>query len=161
MATFDSLLQGKKLIPVILRLPRGQFHERKIYAYPDCVRWMRDEVPKMTTGRLQSDFTPHQQMVERLRQWMSGQPMEYGPMFHDMDPLEDNVWEMKTADLRFFGWMYQRRKFIAVQGGYADDYKEPTKTKNYADERRDVVKARDALPLDGPKFVEGNINELT
>jgi len=35
MATFDSLLQGKKLIPVILRLPRGQFHERKIYAYPD------------------------------------------------------------------------------------------------------------------------------
>jgi hypothetical protein len=160
MATFDSLL-GKLLIPVILRLPRGQFHERKIFAYPDCVRWMRDEVPKMTTGRLASDFTPHEQMVERLRQWMSGQPMEYGRMFHDMEPSADNVWEMKTADLRVFGWMFQRCKFIAVRGGYADDYKQPTKKKSYADERREVVKARDALPLDNPKFVEGKINELT
>jgi hypothetical protein len=159
MATFDSL-KGKELIPVILRLPRGQFHERKVFAYPDCVRWMRDEVPKMRTGRVASDFTPHEQLVERLRQWMSGDPMEYGRMFHDMDPSTDDVWEMKTADLRLFGWMYRRRKFIAVRGGYADDYKEPTKIKNYADERREVVKARDALPLDDPKLARGKFHEL-
>ena len=55
-------------------------------------------------------------------------------MFHDMEPSTDDVWEMKTADLRIFGWMYQRRKFIAVWGGFADRYKEPTKIKNYADE---------------------------
>jgi hypothetical protein len=160
MATFDSLLTSKKLIPVALRLRRGQFPERKIYAYPECVEWMRNEVPKMITGRVASDFTPLEQLVERLRQWIAGDPMEYGRMFHDMDPRTDDVWEMKTADLRIFGWMYRPRQFIAVRGGYADDYKEPTKIKTYADDRREVVKARDALPLDGEKFVTGGFNGL-
>ena len=159
MSTFDSLLRDKKLIHVTLRLARGQFHERKIYAYPECVDWMR-QVSKMTTGRLASDFTPQEQLVQRLRQWMAGDRMEYGRMFHDMEPSTDDVWEMKTADLRIFGWMYRPREFIAVRGGYADDYKEPTKTKNYADDRREVIKARDTLPLDGDKFVKGDFNGL-
>jgi hypothetical protein len=100
------------------------------------------------TGRLASAFTPKEQLVERLRQWMAGEPMAYGPCFHDMEPREDGVWELKTADLRMFGWMYRAREFIAVRGGYADHYKEPTKIRNYADERREVVRSRDALPLD-------------
>ena len=86
--------------------------------------------------------------------------MEYGRMFRDLEPTTDDVWELKTADLRIFGWMYQKRKFIAVRGGYTDDYKEPTKIKNYADDRKEVVKARDALPLDNPKFVRGEFHEL-
>ncbi len=159
MATFDKLLKDKRLIPVSLKLRRGQFPERKIYAYPECIEWMR-EVPRMVTGRLASGFTPQEQLVERVRQWLAGDPMEYGRMFHDMDPRTDDVWEMKTADLRIFGWMYRPQQFIAVRGGYADDYKEPTKTKNYADDRREVVKAREALPLDGEKFVRGDFSGL-
>lgn len=160
MATFTTLLNEQRLFTrVILQLPRGQFHERKIYAYPECVQWMQT-VRQMATGRVGCDFTPQEQLVERLRQWMSGDPMEYGRMFHDMRPHGDHVWEIKTADLRIFGWMYRRREFIAVRGGYADDYKEPTKTKSYADERRQVIQAREALPLDGAKFVTGEFNEL-
>jgi len=86
--------------------------------------------------------------------------MIYGPMFHDMDPKSDEVWEIKTADLRIFGWIYRRCEFVAMRGGYTDHYKEPTKIKNYADERRDVVKARETLPLDGDKYVKGAFNEL-
>jgi hypothetical protein len=160
MATFDKLLKANVLVRVTFRLPRGQFHERKIYAYPGCLEWMRNEIPKMVTGRVASDFTPKEQLIERLRQWMSGDPMAYGRMFRDMEPKIDEVWEIKTADLRIFGWMYRPREFIAVRAGYADDYKEPTKIKNYADERREVVKARDTLPLDGDKYTEGNFDEL-
>jgi hypothetical protein len=149
MTTFDKILDEKKLIRVKLPLPRRQFHERRLYAFPACLEWMRIQVPKMVTGRIASPFTPREQLIERLRQWMAGDPMDYGRMFHDMDPRSDEVWEMKTHDLRIFGWIYQPREFIAVCGGYADDFKEPTKIKNYADERREVVKARDALPLEG------------
>jgi hypothetical protein len=148
------------LIRVIIQLPRGQFHERKIYAYLECLEWMRKEIPKMTTGRVASAFTPKEQFIERMRQWMSGDPMAYGRMFHDMDPKSDGVWEIKTADLRIFGWMYRPRLFIALRGGYTDHYKEPTKIKTYADERRKVVKARDALPLDGEKYAKGTFDEL-
>jgi hypothetical protein len=159
MSTFDSLVAAKSLIQVVLSLPRGQFHERKIYAYPECVEWMKS-VRQMVTGRVASDFTPQEQLVERLRQWMSGDSIVYDRMFHDMEPRAENVWEMKTADLRIFGWMYKPKVFVAVRGGYADDYKEPTKIKNYADDRNEVLKARDALPLDGEKFAEGDFDEL-
>ncbi len=86
--------------------------------------------------------------------------MQYGPWFHDMDPQGEGVWELKTADLRIFGWMYQPKAFVAARYGYADHYKEPTKIKTYADERREVIKARNELPLDGIKFVMGEFNEL-
>jgi hypothetical protein len=145
---------------VTIPLPRGQFHERKLYAYPQCVEWMRNEVPQMATGQIASAFTPKEQLLERLRQWMAGDPMAYGRMFHDMVPKSDAVWEMKTADLRLFGWMYRPREFIAVRGGYTDHYKEPTKIKNYADDRRAVVTARDALPLDGEKYAKGDFDGL-
>src|SRR5205814_10087750 len=106
MATLDSLLHDQRLLTrVVLKLPRGQFHERKFYAYRECIEWMK-QVPTMNTGRVASEFTPQEQLVERLRQWMAGHPMEYGRMFHDMEPSTDDVWEIKTADLRIFGWMY-------------------------------------------------------
>lgn len=160
MATLTTLLDEKRLIRVTMQLPRGQFHDRKLYAFPKCLEWMRNDVPKMVSGRIASAFTPREQLIERLRQWMAGDPMAYGPMFHDMDPATDEVWELKTADLRIFGWMYRPYEFIAVRGGYTDDYKEPTKTKNYADDRREVVKARDAVPLDNPKYVTGAFDGL-
>src|ERR1700730_18702019 len=160
MMTFDKLLELKRLVRVTMPLPRGQFHERKFYAYPECFEWMRNKVPTMVTGRIASAFTPREQLIERLRQWMVGDPMAYGPMFHDMDPRSDEGWEIKTADLRIFGWMYRPREFIAVRGGYTDDYKEPTKIKNYADDRREVVRARDSLPLDGDKYAKGDFDDL-
>lgn len=114
----------------------------------------------MVTGRVQSAFTPAEQLINRLIQWITGEPMVHDRMFKDMEPQRDGVWELKTADLRIFGWMYKPKKFIAVCGGYTDDYKEPTKIKNYADDKRAVMTARNALPLDGEKFVMGDFDEL-
>jgi hypothetical protein len=160
MASFDKILEEGRIIRVKLRLGRGQFDERKLYAYPECLEWMRVEVPKMVSGRLKADLTPALQLTTRLLQWITGKPMAYGRMFQDMLPQSDEVWELKTPDLRIFGWMYRPREFVAVRGGYADDYKEPTKTKYYGDDRKAVVDARNALPLDGPKFVTGEYDAL-
>ncbi len=160
MATLDKLVEDGTIVRVKLRLRHGQFDERKLYAYPECLEWMKVEVPKMVTGRLQSDLTPALQLTTLLLQWITGKPMAYGRMFQDMLPQSEEVWELKTPDLRLFGWIYRPREFIAVRGGYADDYKEPTKTKFYGDDRQAVVDARNALPLDTPKFATGEYDEL-
>jgi hypothetical protein len=160
MVTFAKLVEQRAIIRVKLRLGRNQFDERELYAYPDCLMWMKAEVPNMVTGRVRSSFTPAEQLITRLLQWITGKPMVYGRMFQDLLPRSDEVWELKTADLRIFGWMYRPRKFVAVRGGYADDYKEPTKIKNYADDRNAVLEARHALPLDGDKFVTGDFDDL-
>ena len=160
MATFDRFLEEKRIIQVQLKLGRGKFDERKIYAYPECLEWMKTKVPGMATGRVQSDLTPAEQLIRRLMQWIVGDELVYSRMFKDMEHQSDGVWELKTDDLRIFGWIYRPKQFIAVCGGYADDYKEPTKTKNYADDIRTVIQARNALPLDGVKFVTGEFHEL-
>jgi hypothetical protein len=75
-------------------------------------------------------------------------------------PMSDEVWEMKTADIRIFGWMYRPRTFIAVFGDYADLYKGKTQRRSYEDARRKIKKARDILDLDPPKFTKGTFDEL-
>jgi hypothetical protein len=161
MATFDKILEDKILLPVKVRLGKGQFYDRKMYAYPASLTWMRETVPTFVTGRKKSAQTPAEQLIMRLQQWLSGASINKGPMFQEMKYPEDNdVWELKTDDLRLFGWMYQPRIFIVAAHGYTDDYKDPTKIKYYADDVRAVMQARDALPLDGPKFVKGEFDDL-
>ena len=161
MATFEKIIKDRLLIPVVVRLPSGKFYDRYLYAYPDSLKWMKETVPTLQTGRIKSAQTPAEQLIMRLQQWLSGDPIKCGPMFKEMShPKNNDVWELKTDDLRMFGWMYQRKKLIIAAHGYADHYKEPTKTKNYADDVRAVMQARDALPLDGPKLVRGNFDDL-
>lgn len=160
MTTLDKMLEEERIVRVTLRLGRGKFDERKIYAYPECLEWMKTEVPKMATGRVQSAMTPAEQLMNRLLQWITGDPLVHHRMFKDLEPQVDGVWELKTPDLRIFGWMYRPKEFVAVCGGYADDYKEPTKVRNYADDIRTVIRARDLLPIDGVKFVTGAFHEL-
>jgi hypothetical protein len=161
MATFEKIIAERILIPVVVRLPRGKFYERHLYAYPASLRWMREAVPMLETGRLNCALTPAEQLMLRIQQWLSGDPIKRGPMFQELKyPKDNDVWELKTDDLRLFGWMYQPKKLIIAAHGYADHYKEPTKIKNYADDVRTVMRLRDALPLDGPKLVKGEFDDL-
>jgi len=160
MATLSTLVQESRLFRVTIKLKPGQFDDRLLYAFPECLEWMRTEVPKMKTGVIKSDFTPRDQLGVRLTEWITGKQMVETRMFRHMKPLTDDVIELKTDDLRIFGWLYQAGKFIAVRGGYTDDYKGQNKKKNYEDEVKAVVEARDALPLDGEKIWRGDFNDI-
>ena len=65
MATFDKLLEGGVIVEVTVQLRSGQFPERKLYVYPECLDWMRNDVPQMVSGRLASALTPVEQLRER------------------------------------------------------------------------------------------------
>ncbi len=86
--------------------------------------------------------------------------MRYGRWMHDLEPGRDEVWEMKTADLRIFGWIYRPRVFIASFVGYADWYKQPKPQKSYDTAREQVKEIRAALDLDEPKFTGGVFDAL-
>jgi hypothetical protein len=64
----------------------------------------------------------------------------------------DGVWELKTADVRIFGWFPGRDQYIAVRVDQAWRVKE---SNLYAGYKGEVVRYRDALPLAGDKFVKG------
>ena len=162
MATIHILCarQPPDLIPLTVRLQRHEFAERQIWAVPDFITWIENDLPLLQTGRLNSDLTPQEQFFDILRKWVTGREMRYGRMFKDLMPANDQVWEMKTADLRLFGWLYRPRQFIVVTPGYADDFKGRNPRRSYADAKRTVLQRRNAMDLDEPKFEGGNYHDL-
>jgi hypothetical protein len=122
---------------------------------------MLTELPNWQTGRLNAATTPKDQMDVILFKWLSGKEMLYPKWINDLMPGRDEVWEMKTADLRIFGWMYRPCVFIAAFLDYADWYKQPNPIRSYNAARERVKNIRAVLDLDEPKFTTGTINALT
>ncbi|MDO8421743.1 MAG: hypothetical protein Q7S99_06250 [Parvibaculum sp.] len=161
MATITNL-SGNNGPLTSIKVPLGKrvLPERAIYGLEGFVNWMINEVPEYVQGRKDAADTPQEQLDAILFKWISGGEMKYDRMFKDLMPASDEVWELKTVDLRIFGWMYQPRVFIAVVGGYTDDYKFPNPKKSYETARNMVVAARNSLNLDEPKYVSGVFDAL-
>lgn len=66
--------------------------------------------------------------------------------------LSPNVWELKTEDVRLFGWFPQRAHFIAVCGSLKNAIR---KARDYAPFIQKVIDFRTALELDEPKAITG------
>ncbi len=95
-----------------------------------------------------------------MYKWIAGKEIIYDRIFKDLMPMKDEVWEMKTADTRVFGWIYRPRIFIAVFGDYADLYKGKMRKASYEAAKQRVLKHRDNLDLDAPKFTSGVFDDL-
>lgn len=161
MATISTLAgPDGPLTHVTVALGRHRMPERTFYGCLEFMDGLTKEVPTWKTGRLKAAQPPADQMDDILRKWISGDEIKYGPMFKDLMPGRDEVWELKTADLRIFGWVYRPKVFVAALVGYADWYKPPNPTKSYNDAREKVLTARDALDLDPPKFATGVFDAL-
>ncbi len=160
MATLSTL---PTVTRILVPLGRGEFDEREFHALPSFMLFIQQILPAAAPGVIAARETPRQQMDTLLRKWNAGKPMSQGRAFDIMRPPTDSVWEMKTVDLRIFGWMHKPKCFVAVFGGLADDYKpqngnEPKESYKEAMER--VVWIRDRLHLDEPKFVTGDYDAI-
>lgn len=164
MATIPNLIERSELVKIMVPLKRGEQPGRYIYGLPDFPDWLKNVLPKLETGRLQADESPKEQMYSLLYRWISDKQMNYGRMFKDLIPAESETWEMKTPDLRIFGWIYRPKIFIAVFGDYADLYKGKNRSvkpiASYAKAVRRVLAARTKLDLDEPKCASGVYDEL-
>ena len=69
-----------------------------------------------------------------------------------LDPVGFHTWELRTPDVRVFGWLPARRHFIAVSGEMKRRLKPSSK---YTPFIQGVVAFRDALDLDAPKALTG------
>ena len=161
MATV-TMLSGPDgpLTLVRVKLRAGVLPVRSFYALPEFVETMQKDLPSWVTGRMKAAQTPVEQFGAMLSKWNSGKEMKYDKHVKDLMPGTDEVWEMKTPDLRMFGWIYRPGVFIALRLGYADWYKHPNPKESYEKARADVIAARDTIDLDFPKFATGDYDAL-
>jgi len=152
MATLAHLCdEHKALVELTIRLRSREYAERSFYASPDLFKWLKNDLPglQQIDG---SDAHPREQFFILLRHFVTGKPMIRNRMFRHLRPLERDVFELKTADLRIFGWFLSRDRFVAVA---ADSVERIKRHDLYAGYIGVVERFRDSLDLDEPKCLWG------
>lgn len=144
----DSLRQLFKLDP---QLEPNEQEWRTIYLSPTCMKWIQDELPSLVST-WQVEVDPTQQLDALVEEFCSGETLCYGPTFHPIEHIEDGIWQLKTPDLRIFGWFHVKDCFIAWRGGLADFIKTHNLYHGFAGE---TANFRKRLSLDEPKFIPG------
>lgn len=152
MATLDELCGRGELAPITVRLSRREFAERRLFGTPEFHKWLNVDV-KSAESIDPHELAPRQQAFDFIRTFQLGLSFAIGREFKRMRPLERDVFEFSTYDLRIFGWFYRRATFIAACG----DFMEHTHSAPgiYDDHRNFVEQLRAKIDLDPPKWIVG------
>lgn len=152
MATLDELAAIGLIRPQLIQLGRYEFVERKLYVTPQFRAWLSKDVKDATAFRA-SDAPPRYQAHDLIKSFITGKPFRETRLYKRMSPESNDVYELRTADLRFFGWFPKMDCFVAVVGDLFGPLKaEPSL---YEKHRIDCLKFRNLLDLDEPKYMPG------
>ena len=130
-----------------------------MYAFPHVIEWLENDLPtlepKLSEGRIHElggVQSPKEQLYDLIHDFLVGEDMDVYEKSHCMEPDDVWVWELKTIDIRLFGWFYRRRVFIIANIDSAFKCK---LNRLYAGYRDDTERRRCKLDLDEPKFCSG------
>lgn len=151
MATLAQLVDDDSLIGLDPGLAPGVQPERLVYLAPRMVEWLAEKLPELASDRF-LEITPEEQVSDLFERFCSGEELMVGTAFKILHPKNDAVWELKTGDVRVFGWFAQIDVFVAVSADSKNRIEEYGLYRGYIDT---VVRFREELALDLPKFVPG------
>lgn len=152
MATPDELVHAGVLKRIRVKLERNEYDDRWFYASPDFDDWLRNEVVRMRAF-YSEDIKPALQALAILKQFNSGTPFRGTHMFKQLSPHRDDIWELRTPDLRFFGWFHRVDCFIAHRGDTFERLKNDKAL--YELHRIECRDFRREIDLDEPKCIPG------
>jgi hypothetical protein len=157
MATLAKLTEDGTVVRIDVELD-GRLRWRELYAYPlegspnFLVCWLQNTLPNLESMGIGEDETPVEQLYGLLDLYLTGEQLNLGDNYKPMHPHGDGVWELRTTDVRIFGWFPIRDHFVAV---IADSTERVHQYGLHSPYRREVVRFRNSLNLDEPKFVAG------
>ena len=131
--------------------------ERLLFLFHELADWIDGTLvyqPRIR-GR---DLTPLEQVEALFHDFVYIKDFSGVGLFVNIIPQGEGVYEMKTPDVRVFGWFYRRAQFVAHSGALKNDIK-GTRAVDHI--RREIVRARSRLKLDQPAFIRSSkIHEL-
>lgn len=158
MATLKELCDQERLHRLKPDLDADQMQRRAVVIFDH----VRSQIAALcgVASPTGNEFDLDEQFDALIYSFCIGEQFQLPGDFHEMDHRDPGVWELKTADLRLFGWFYRRDVFIVT------DVKDATFVKKgpenvtvtvslYHGFCTSAVHWRDQLDLDPPKFVDG------
>lgn len=152
MATLDELETAGVLSRYKHRFDAPPGRGREIWFFKEVAKWLVNDFFTMEPFYNESIATKNQAGV-LLKNFVVGEEFESDLDFWHMRPHYDDVFELKTADLRIFGWFYRPRVFVAAQAQTFEVAHRAPGIHSY--HRDEVVKMREQIELDEPKWVVG------
>ena len=122
-----------------------------MYVLPRVMPRMVDELPAFES-QWNIEVSPIQQFDALMEDFCLGVNLTFDRQFKPLCHIKDGIWELKTPDLRIFGWFVIKDIFIAGAIDTAFNVKNGPLYVGYA---REVAYFRDNLNLNEPKFVTG------
>jgi hypothetical protein len=149
MATLSGLVgSALELIDV---LDADVLPWRYVYGTPDFVSWLDGVLPQLQSTVIGSQLTPMEQVFACLDEYCSGEPVNDDRRFKCLKRTPDlSIWELKTDDIRLFGWVPAKDRLILAFGDTADAVKT---NRSYGSYMAKTIYVRNNLDLDEPKFV--------
>lgn len=157
MATLDAIVANGQLVQLGGGLEAHEMPERLLYAYPHVIKWLDETLPELEAELGDGKQDPMEQVDYLFYDFVSGADLSYYERSHSMNPHALGVWELKTPDTRFFGWFVHNGTFIIAEADTAFRCKQHNLYPGYLGQ---VVRRRDALDLDEPKFVTGDYSNV-
>lgn len=124
---------------------------RLLYARQRVWEWISLNLPD-AVSEFGSEVTPLEQLDDLLNAYCAGEALIHDRQIKALHHWDNGVWELKTGELRLFGWFYSVDLFIV---GCIDFATRVKKYSLYAGYRDEVIRFRDSLDLDPPKFLPG------
>ena len=120
MATALDLIRGdaaplSKLDP---GFEDGKQEFRCILASRKLRTWIEQDLPKLPSA-LGLELTPQEQLFAFVQIFFSEDPLTYGEHIKPLHCRGQGVWELRTPDLRVFGWFPIKDHFIGAVGNDA------------------------------------------
>ena len=157
MATLTKLVADGALTEIEVET-EGESPWRYLYGIDKFTDWLANDLPKLTSQLIGVEDTPEEQVDDLFAQFVSGAELVPNERYRLLTPKPKGVWELKTPDIRIFGWFPKKDHFIAVFGNDASFIKDRNLYNGYLTQ---VVRQRDLLNLDEAKFVPGeNPNDV-
>lgn len=151
MATLEQLELGGQLHRYDAVLEHWEMPDRCVTHTSDFWQWF-ETVLKQVPCKRGRNVSPYEQVEQIFFDFIIGRPMAYSVNYRRLEPLHQNVWELKTVDVRIFGWLTRKRHFLAVCGDLKDNL---TSGKLYKPHIKNVFDFREGLNLDEPKAIPG------
>jgi hypothetical protein len=151
MATLEQLEIGGQLHRYDAELEQWEMPERCITHTPDFGLWLENALKPVPCKRGRN-LSPYEQVEQVFYDFIVGRPMAYSVNYRKLEPHYQHIWELKTLDVRIFGWLPRNRHFLAVCGDLKDNL---TSGKLYKPHVKTVSDFRSSLDLNDPKSVHG------
>jgi len=157
MPTPQSIEEQGLLVQLEVDLDPDEQPQRLLYAHGRVVEWLEEILPNLETDNyVPGALRPEDQADALFYQFISGSTsMQMAP--NCLKPEQEGVWELRTHDLRLFGWFWRKGVFIFT----AIDQAKRCKDLNlYAGYRNQTKHDRENLDLDPPKFTPGGLSDV-